>query len=804
MRLPRHLLVLLVSVFSGYAVAGTGARVIPLDASAWAGSSVNVVAGNRQPVVTDSVHQYAGYYDADGTLVLARRRLGEDVWERLRTSHRGDVANAHNSVSLGVDGAGHLHVAWNHHNVPLNYARGLAPGGLELGPPQAMVGRDESRVTYPQFLRLPDGELLFHYRQGGSGDGYSVLNRFVPSTGAWERVVDRLLDGEGRRSAYWDLVLDGRGTLHLAWNWRETPDVATNQDLCYARSSDGGRTWTRSDGTPLSLPLTAANAEIAWAIPQRSNLMNPPAVGADGRGRPFIASYWSPAPGATPRYHLVFHDGTTWRQVPGPEAGRPFSLGGHGTRRPPLSRAALLVEPSRWGLHVHLVYRDDARGGRIVAASHRLSDAEPRWTERFLSPEGMGAWEPVFDPGLWERMRQAHFLVQHVSQLDGNDATGDRWQEPTPLSLLVWYPDWERHQGEAPTEAPPPAPTLDAPLRADAVAELGQRVANWQWEHFAAMERYNRRGWHWAPFYIGNLEFARATDNESLVTRMRDQAEAMEWLPAARIYHADDHCVIQAYHTLWERYREEDMLAPSIARFEEILANPSPVSLDWDSHRTLDRWSWCDALFMAPTAWLMLGEVTGDPRYLEFMNREWWATTERLYRTHLGLYFRDESYLDVREPNGRTIHWARGNGWVIAGLARVLDRFPPEHPDHPRYLRLYREMCATFLREQQPDGLWRPGLLDAEAHPARETSGTSFITFGLAWGVNRGLLDRDETLPAIRRAWNALAECVTPDGKLEHVQPVGAAPHGFPPDHTEPFAVGAFLLAASEVLGLAE
>ena len=145
---------------------------------------------------------------------------------------------------------------------------------------------------------------------------------------------------------------------------------------------------------------------------------------------------------------------------------------------------------------------------------------------------------------------------------------------------------------------------------------------------------------------------------------------------------------------------------------------------------------------MAPVAWLQMWQTTGDTRYLDYMNRELWATTASLFSPATGFYARDESFLDLREPNGKAVHWSRGNGWVFAGLSRVLDLFPPEHPDYPRYRRLYLDMSAAVLAAQQTDGLWRPVLLDPVAHPSRETSGSAFFTFGLAWGINRGLLDR--------------------------------------------------------------
>jgi hypothetical protein len=127
-------------------------------------------------VFTHERTQFAACYDAEGVMVLATRQIGADRWETRRTTHKGRVADAHNAISLVVDGAGVLHVAWDHHDSPLNYARGIAPGSLELAPKQAMTGERETRVTYPQFYRLPDGDVLFLYRDGASGRATSCSN----------------------------------------------------------------------------------------------------------------------------------------------------------------------------------------------------------------------------------------------------------------------------------------------------------------------------------------------------------------------------------------------------------------------------------------------------------------------------------------------------------------------------------------------------------------------------------------------------------------------------------------------------
>ncbi|MFT3870108.1 MAG: BNR-4 repeat-containing protein [Nibricoccus sp.] len=783
-------------------VPSTTARCINISDTAWAGSSVNVVANTQNILHTLSRTQYAAFYDADGFMVLAKRALGDDTWETRRTTHKGNVADAHNSISLAVDGAGFLHVSWDHHGNALNYARSVAAGSLELGVKQPMTGAREGKVTYPQFFRLPSGDLLFLCRDGASGRGSLVLKRYTVATGKWTDVQTNLIDGEGKRSPYWGMTVDRKGGLHLAWIWRDSPDVASNHDFCYARSSDGGATWQRSDGSAQTLPIREATAEYAARIPINSNLMNSPTVAADQQGRPYIASYWSASAGEPPQFRIVRHDGKAWRTIEGPRRTEMFSLSGAGTKRPPISRAALFVE-QRWKFHgLHLIYRDDARGGRIVKAS--LADLENgEWTETELTANSVGAWEPSHDPELWNRLAQVHLLVQKVEQRDGNDRNAARVQ-PTPIGTLIWSPEASQraamhHSGEAATA------DVDlecAPMAAEVLATM-RRVADWQLAHMPNPDRYPPRGWETAPFYIGVLALDSVSPDRHYRDVMVEQGKANGWQPHRRVYHADDHCVSQMYLELHRQLGAPEMLAPTKARFDEILAKPAGTLMDWNSHNALDRWTWCDALFMGPVAWLQLWKATGDTRYLDFMNSEWWLTTGRLFSPSVGLYFRDESYLDVREANGRTIHWARGNGWVFAGLCRVLDLFPQDHPDYPRYKKLYLDMAKAVLAAQQSDGLWRVGLLDPASHPARETSGSSFMAFGLAWGVNHGWLDRAATEPAIRRAWNALNACVTPEGKLEHVQPIGAAPHGFDPTNTEPFAVGAFLLAGSEVFRLA-
>ncbi len=216
-----------------------------------------------------------------------------------------------------------------------------------------------------------------------------------------------------------------------------------------------------------------------------------------------------------------------------------------------------------------------------------------------------------------------------------------------------------------------------------------------------------------------------------------------------------------------------------------------------------DRWGWCDALFMAPPVWARLARITGEQKYLDFMDQEYHATYDLLWDPEESLFLRDTRYVPKREENGEKLFWARGNGWVFGGLALMIPDLPVDWEGRAFYVDLFAKMATRVKGIQRPDGTWSMGLLGGtEGYPIKETSGTSFYTFGLAWGVNNGLLDRATYEPSILKAWNALTECVTDEGLLGHVQPVGAAPGDSFPDYTETYGIGAFLAAGTEVYKL--
>lgn len=262
-----------------------------------------------------------------------------------------------------------------------------------------------------------------------------------------------------------------------------------------------------------------------------------------------------------------------------------------------------------------------------------------------------------------------------------------------------------------------------------------------------------------------------------------------------RFPHADDMALGQAYLDLYLEDHDPIREADTKAILDRLVARPD------DPNKML--WWWCDALFMAPPVLARMSAATGDRRYLDTMDKEWWETSASLYDPAEHLYFRDSRYFKQKQANGQPIFWARGNGWVMGAFAKVLSVMPMDYPDRPRYIEQYRQMAARIAAIQGKDGLWRSGLLDPDAYDLPEVSGSAFFTYSLAWGINHGILDRATYLPVVERAWAGMLTHIYADGRLGSIQPIDGQPGKFKPSASYVYGVGGFLLAASEVDRLA-
>jgi len=341
------------------------------------------------------------------------------------------------------------------------------------------------------------------------------------------------------------------------------------------------------------------------------------------------------------------------------------------------------------------------------------------------------------------------------------------------------------------------------PKATDVAAAL-KRSADW---HLAKPSGIDTRDWVIAPLYDGLLRVAITTGDAKYLAAVLRFGTQSGWMPDNRIYHADDFAVGHAWLDVYlmDKSRKE-RLAPLRERTDYVLEHPITEALAFGQKpRTpgvaiTDRWTWCDALYMSPPTLVRLYTATGDKKYLEFLDQEYRYTYDQLYDKQAHFFFRDASFIDKKTPAGQKTFWSRGNGWVYGGLCLLLEQLPQDHPTRGFYESLFMEMTGSVLAAQQPDGLWRPSLLDPEQVPIGETSGSGFFVFGLAWGVNHGLLDRATYWPAITRGWAGLLSRTKPDGFVGYVQAIGAAPGVPGPDTIQDYGTGAYLLAGSEVL----
>ena len=323
-------------------------------------------------------------------------------------------------------------------------------------------------------------------------------------------------------------------------------------------------------------------------------------------------------------------------------------------------------------------------------------------------------------------------------------------------------------------------------------------VYNWQATRIVPHNNQGIIGWKHATFYTGVMELYRVNPDQKYIDFLTQISENNNWtmleVNGDLWRHADNHLMGETFINL---YLEDGETKPvRIAHvteiFDRMLAQP------WDGRRLYD---WCDSLFMSPPVWAMMAALKNDDKYLDELSRLWWDSTDFLYHPEWNLYYRDSSYFNSVEANGKPTFWGRGNGWVVGGLVRLLDYMPQDYAGRGAFVDLFRDMSARLLSIQMASGGWPSSLLYPERYNFdTETSGTSFYVYGLAWGINNGILDRATYGPAVEKGWLEMNKYVTEEGGIQNIQTVGKEPG--PVDTAldgREYGYGAFILAGIEM-----
>ena len=282
--------------------AGSAALLEPVKTvfvdSVWSGSPVGFAHAIRNG------KQYVAYYDSERRMTVACRSLNSEKWTYRKLE---DVVgwDSHNYVTFAFDSEGYIHLSGNMHCVPLRYYRTTKPEDITaFVRVESMTGDRENRCTYPRFSTGPKGEMLFSYRDGGSGNGSEIVNSYDVKARKWHRYIQKpLFDGEGDMNAYYTgPARDKSGMYHFAWVWRDTPDCATNHDVSHTSSSAYDSGFRKSDGTPIELPLTIHNTDVIDPVPVKSGLLNNVRLSFDSKDRVMITYHKFDEKGLTQVY----------------------------------------------------------------------------------------------------------------------------------------------------------------------------------------------------------------------------------------------------------------------------------------------------------------------------------------------------------------------------------------------------------------------------------------------------------------------------------------------------------------------
>jgi len=560
-------------------------------------------------------------------------------------------------------------------------------------------------------------------------------------------------------------------------------------NLYYLETCDFGESWQAADGTSLQLPLTGTdNPALVRDYRADSLLVYLKDLQYDAGGNPLLlyitSRGYESGPRNNPRtWTLARWTGNRWIFTEITTSDNNYDSG------------ELILLPGRW---------------LLIAP-----------TERGPQPYNTGGevalWESPDEGISWNRTKMVtlqsrynHTYVRRV--IHGRPGFLALWadghgRQPSPSRLYFTNVNGELFQMPVSMESNLSAfavSNLPTAPDKESVKSLMDRVNSYQLEH--PWREYDDN-WIRGTYYAGVMACYLATGDESYLRQCEDFCQSLGWKlpklpPESKQSGAN---LLTCGQTMLECYmvkREAHKIENIVAHLEDpSIRNPVSNPMEW-YHEGGRRY--VDGLFTGPPALAMLYAMTGKEKYLCWMEACFWDVYGKLFDREENLFYRDHRFMNRITDEGREIIWSRGNGWAFAGIARILKYLPEDYPNYQRYRLLFREMAASLKSRQSEEGFWYPNLADPQHIPLKETSGTGFFVYGLAYGINQGILEWEEYIPVAEKAWSSLCDAVSREGKVEWGQPVGYQPVMHRQEDSHEYVTGTFLLAASEIYKMKE
>ncbi len=725
---------------------------------------------------------YTGYISSTGDVQVTAMDHKTGHTETAMLYENFEVDD-HDNPSLLVLPDGRLMVFFTKHGGQIYYSTtSTAEDISSFAPVDSMDLGRRLCYTNPVLLSAEDDRIYLFFRGGENWKPSYITSDDLGKTWSAPKVIVSRTGSNNMNRPYTKVVSDGESKIHFAFTDGH-PRLENHNSIYYLRYEDGAfyDAAGAKMGGVIDLPLAQESLPKAFdgvAENKRAWIWD---IAVDG-DRPVIA--YTTLPEETSHYyHYGYWDGSVWQHVRLTDGGSAF---------PRIKRNKSQRDPEphySGGIAIDhddptQVYLSRPHGDRYEIEHWDLSDV------------GAPVGQPLTQASLHDNIRP--FVVRGAP-----DTQIDRVQWLS-VDEYVHYTDYHTA-----IKTSRPAERYTSELDVAGITTVMGAVADWQIDHFHEV-KHHLLDWTNGALYTGMMAWAKIAGKDKYLKWLQDIGWKYKWQPYYRMYHADDIVVSQMYLDMYEYLQDEDysyrILGPTKARTDYVVSHPSEgtLYLDYGDAQTLERWSWCDALFMAPPVYVKMYNITGDEKYLDFMHEEFLATYEFLYDEIEHLFYRDYRFFPSakREANGEKIFWGRGNGWVMGGLVSILRDLPEDAEIRPFYEQLFIEMAEKVADCQDDSGYWHASMLDHGSFPNPETSSTGFFCYALAYGVNAGLLDRDTYGPRAIKAWEGLVQAVYADGKLGWVQPIGEDPKDVTAQMTEVYGVGAFLLAGSEILQL--
>lgn len=348
-------------------------------ASVQINSGVNRHMTARSPAGVD----YAVWWDSRNRPIVGQWNALTRSWSTFDLSLaagnplRSPAPNdEHNSLSIAIDGDGYIHIWGNQHDNNLRYARSTSANDITAWVMPGMIGTQETQVTYPEAMRLANGNLLMTHRSGVSGNGDQYLNLYTTSTKTWSR-IGQIFKGttpvSPDESCYPDQIIQGAdGTLHWFYMWRVDDTAASSHDLSYIKSLDNGVTWKTAGGTTMTLPIQPSDSGPVIVAGSATGLIASSTASVDSNNVPHVTK-WTGSTGAWTLHHY-YYSGGSWHD------DTIISHADGGTRP-----AAWSSGTSTWAIY--------AKAGRLTS----IRVAPTVGSEIDLAPVAVNQWEGTTD-----------------------------------------------------------------------------------------------------------------------------------------------------------------------------------------------------------------------------------------------------------------------------------------------------------------------------------------------------------------------------------------------------------------------